>query len=88
MGGYNQVILTGMKTAVSIPDPIFEAADRLASRRKISRSELYAEALSRILDADDADDISARLDAVYSDIDSSLDPSLASAQADSVREVW
>ena len=77
-----------MKTAVSIPDPIFEAADRLASRRKISRSELYAEALSRILDAEDADDITARLDAVYGDIDSSLDSDLASAQADAVREDW
>jgi len=85
---YNQVILTGMKTAVSIPDPIFEAADRLAGRRKISRSELYAEALSRILDAEDSDDITARLDAIYGDIDSPLDPSLASAQADAVREVW
>jgi metal-responsive CopG/Arc/MetJ family transcriptional regulator len=77
-----------MKTAVSIPDPIFEAADRLASRRKISRSELYAEALSRILDAEDADDITARLDEVYGEIDSSLDSDLASAQADAVREVW
>jgi metal-responsive CopG/Arc/MetJ family transcriptional regulator len=77
-----------MKTAVSIPDPIFEAADRLASRRKISRSELYAQALSRILDAEDADDITARLDAVYGDIDSSLDSDLAIAQADAVREDW
>ena len=77
-----------MKIAVSIPDTIFEAADRLAARRKISRSELYAEALSRILDAEDADDITARLDAVYGDIDSSLDSDLASAQADAVREDW
>lgn len=73
---------------MSIPDPIFEAADRLAIRRKISRSELYADALSRMLDAEDADDITARLNAVYADIDSSLDSSLASAQADAVREVW
>jgi metal-responsive CopG/Arc/MetJ family transcriptional regulator len=77
-----------MKIAVSIPDTIFEAADRLAARRKISRSELYAEALSRLLDAEDADDITARLDAVYGDIDSSLDSDLAIAQADAVREDW
>ena len=77
-----------MKTAVSIPDPIFEAADRLASHRKISRSELYAEALSRVLDDEDADDITAQLDSVYGDIDSSLDSGLASAQADAVREDW
>lgn len=70
---------------MSIPDPIFEAVDRLATRRKVSRSELYADALSRMLDAED---ITARLDAVYGEIDSALDPSLASAQSDAVREVW
>jgi len=35
----------GMKTAVSLPDEIFESAEKLASRLKVSRSELYARAL-------------------------------------------
>jgi metal-responsive CopG/Arc/MetJ family transcriptional regulator len=34
-----------MKTAVSIPDDIFEKADRLAKRSKRSRSEVFAAAL-------------------------------------------
>ena len=41
-----------MKTAVSIPDAIFEAAERLARKRKVSRSRLYAEALQQPIDAD------------------------------------
>ena len=34
-----------MKTAVSIPDDVFEGAERLARSAKKSRSELYSEAL-------------------------------------------
>lgn len=34
-----------MKTAVSIPDPIFAEAELLARRLKTSRSEIYARAL-------------------------------------------
>lgn len=38
-----------MKTAVSIPDEVFRAAERQARRAKKSRSQLYAEALSEYL---------------------------------------
>jgi hypothetical protein len=30
----------GMKTAISLPDEVFESAERLAGRLKVSRSEL------------------------------------------------
>lgn len=35
-----------MKTAVSIPDPVFADAERLAKRLRKSRSRLYSEALA------------------------------------------
>jgi metal-responsive CopG/Arc/MetJ family transcriptional regulator len=38
-----------MKTAVSIPDEVFEEADRLAQAMKTSRSELYSRALKEFL---------------------------------------
>lgn len=69
-----------MKTAVSIPDPIFEAADALARRLGISRSELYARALTMAIEAEQTDAVTARLDAIYEDHDSSLDPGLKHAQ--------
>ena len=69
-----------MKTAVSIPDPLFAAADELAQRLGISRSELYARALARELASESEDSIIARLDAVYADIDSALDPLVIAAQ--------
>lgn len=38
-----------MKTAVSIPDEVFEEADRLARDMKTSRSDLYSRALREFL---------------------------------------
>jgi len=38
-----------MKTAVSIPDELFEGAERLARRTKKSRSRLYGDALKEYL---------------------------------------
>ena len=77
-----------VKTAVSIPDPIFEAADRLARRRRISRSELYAEALARLLEADESAGITERLDDVYRNRASELDAGLAALQALTMDEGW
>ena len=79
---------SSVKTAVSIPDPIFEAADRLARRRRISRSELYAEALAKLLDSDQSTEITERLDDVYADSPSELDTGLAALQALAVDEDW
>jgi len=76
-----------VKIAVSIPDSLFEAADRAARRLGLSRSQLYARALERLLaDADDA--ITARLDELYAAEDSAIDPALASAQRRAVTEPW
>lgn len=78
----------GVKTAVSIPDPLFEAADRLARRRKVSRSALYAEALERLLAEQADDDVTTRLDDVYAEHVSSFDEAVAAAQAETLREEW
>ena len=39
----------GMKTAVSVPNEVFERAERLAKRLEVSRSELYSRALREYL---------------------------------------
>ncbi len=63
--GITRVILDGMKTAISIPGPIFEAADRLARRLGLSRSELYAKAVSAYLERHRQEGITAALNRVY-----------------------
>jgi predicted transcriptional regulator len=54
-----------MKTAISIPDALFAAADVLAARLGLSRSELYARAVADWVAQHQAEAITARLDALY-----------------------
>ena len=77
-----------MKIAVSIPDPLFAEAERLARRRKLSRSQLYAQALEMLVGSEDDSDVTRRLDEMYRDLDSRLDTGLLNAQAEAVREEW
>ena len=78
-----------MKTAVSIPAPIFTAAERMARRLRIPRSQLYAKALEAYVRTHHAEDMTAALNAVYKDEDSQLDPVIAELQAVSLdREEW
>jgi metal-responsive CopG/Arc/MetJ family transcriptional regulator len=54
-----------MKTAISIPDSIFQAAEQLAKRKGLSRSELYAQAVSAYVRAHRHDDVTELLNQVY-----------------------
>lgn len=74
-----------MKTAVIIPDDIFERADRLAAERRVSRSQLYAEALRRYLQAcEEVSPITEALNRVYAIEDSTMDPAVLRAQAEAI----
>ena len=53
-----------MKTAVSIPDRVFEDAEELAKRLNTSRSELYARALAQFIGKHDPDRVTEALNAV------------------------
>lgn len=77
-----------MKTAVSIPDTLFAAADALARRRGISRSRLYAQALTNELGREADAAITAQLDEVCGGIDSSVPVDVAVAQARAIRSEW
>ncbi len=86
--GYNHGYTFGMKTAISIPDPLFEAAERLARRLGMSRSELYSKAVSRFIKENQARGVREQLDAVYgSDPESSrIDPFFTRLQIESLPE--
>ena len=77
--GYNQGYTLLMKTAVSIPDPIFKAAERAAKRAKISRSRFYAVALANQLSRERDEAVREALDKVNSKENSELDPFLETA---------
>ncbi len=68
-----------MKTAISIPDSLFEEAERLSKRLRIPRSRLYAKALKAYVERQRSKSIREALDAVYASENSELDPGLAAA---------
>lgn len=69
----------GMKTAISIPDPVFEEAERLAERMGKSRSQLYSEAVADYLARHDAEGVTERLNRVCTEPGSEPEPWLAEA---------
>lgn len=87
--GITPVILGSMKTAVSIPDPVFHGAESLAKRLGISRSELFSRALEAYIEAHKHDRLREALDAIYAEESSSLDQALAQMQWTSLpKEEW
>jgi metal-responsive CopG/Arc/MetJ family transcriptional regulator len=81
-----------MKTAISIPDHVFRAAERLAKQMRVSRSRLYAQALERYLTDHDREHLTEQLNDACEKVDTSLDPALRRAQARTLRpdrrETW
>jgi hypothetical protein len=78
-----------MKTAVSIPDPVFNAAEKLADRLGISRSQLYTRAISELLEQRREDRVTEDLDRIYAQEPSVLDPALARLQTASLaKDDW
>lgn len=54
-----------MKTAISVPDPTFEAAEKLARRLGMSRSQLYTKAIDALVEQYRYSGVTEQLNAVY-----------------------
>ena len=68
-----------MKTAVSVPDDVFHAAERHARRARKSRSQLYAEALSEYLTRHAPDEITEAMNQVIDELPGPTEPFVAAA---------
>jgi predicted transcriptional regulator len=77
-----------MKTAISLPDDLFRRAEAAARRLKMSRSQLYANAIAEFLERRQTNKITARLNEIYSEEPANLDPALASVQSKSLESDW
>ena len=75
-----------MKTAISIPNETFDAAEHFASSAGISRSELYTKAVLEYLSKYKYLDITETLNRVYSKTDSSLSSELHAMQVNSLKK--
>jgi metal-responsive CopG/Arc/MetJ family transcriptional regulator len=78
-----------MKTAISIPDTLFNEAEQFAQANGLSRSELFVRAVQLYLDTHRYEGVTAALDAVYAEDPNPLDSTVARAQAHAVAtEGW
>ncbi len=68
-----------MKTAVSLPDEVFRAAERQARRVKKSRSQLYAEALSEYLVRHAPEEVTDAMNRVVEQLREPTDPFVSAA---------
>lgn len=59
----------GMKTAVSVPDELFEQAEELARKTGKSRSQIYQEALAEYLLRRDAEGVTESVDRALEQIE-------------------
>ena len=78
-----------MKTAISVPDEIFEAAEELAGELGVSRSQLYAQAVAVYVAQHRDEHVTAKLNEIYSEGEARVDPVLAELQTRSLGpEEW
>jgi predicted transcriptional regulator len=68
-----------MKTAISVPDDVFERAERLARRSGRSRSEVYSAALREYVARHAPDDVTDALDRIVAEIDPLGEPFVSEA---------
>lgn len=78
----------GMKTAVSLPDEVFEGAERLARKLGRSRSELYREALIEYVARHTPAEVTEALDRVVEEIGTEPEGRRSAARRILERSEW
>jgi metal-responsive CopG/Arc/MetJ family transcriptional regulator len=76
-----------MKTAVSIPDEIFERAELFARRAKRTRSQLFSDALHEYLARHSGEEITDAMNRVVDATGDGVDPFTATASQRSLTRV-
>ena len=79
-----------MKTAISIPDAVFNVAERLAKRLGVSRSELYVRAISSYIEEHKGQKVTELLNEIYGGMENQeLETGFKRAQMKSIsKEAW
>ena len=76
-----------MKTFISIPDEVFKNAEDFAHQHNMSRSALFTAAVKEYLSLHRDDDLTEKLNTVFAEQDSSLDPILETLQLLSLNKI-
>ena len=70
---------SGLKTAVSIPDEVFEKVERLARRAGRSRSEVFSAALAEYVARHAPDEVTEAMDRVIAEVGNEADAFVSAA---------
>lgn len=81
-------MLSAVKVAISVPDHVFEEAEQVAKRLRVSRSRVYSQALEDFVKKHRGKRVRDELDAVYRKESSDLDAVVTDLQAQALREEW
>lgn len=65
-----------MKTAISVPNDVFELSEKLAKQLKVSRSKIFAMGVKKLAEEYDEEEIIASINKVCKEVDTSVDPVL------------
>lgn len=76
-----------MKTAISLPNELFRKAEAMAKKLRISRSKLYALALTAFLAQNNCQFIPEQLNQVYSPTRAEVNPIARNVQLDLLKPV-
>ena len=77
---YNPGYTCIVKTAISIPDPVFAEAELVSRRLRMSRSRLYTVAVENFLKSHRSKGVKEALDGLYTTEPSQLSTALAAMQ--------
>jgi len=76
-----------MKTAISLPDQLYEEAERTAQSLGIPRSQLFAKALEEFIAYHKRENVTERLNRVYSKADQTEFEGISNAGIESIRNM-
>lgn len=74
-----------MKTAISLPDELYAAAEKTARNMGIPRSQLFARALEEFIDHHKREKITEQLNEVYGNADTSDFLKISTASLEALR---
>jgi len=77
-----------IKTAISIDKRLFDQMEKLARKRRIPRSRLFAQAASEFLNKQRGLDITEQLNQAYADGETNEDKAFRRAAMHNMRRLW
>ncbi len=86
--GYTGVILLIMKTAVSIPDNVFEEAEITAQQLGLARSQLYTRAISEFIEHHNKNRITEKLNLIYTNSKDDSELGIHAIRKATQHDVW